>query len=260
MAKQATENKKMRVFIVEDEFVAQAGLRRMIALHFEDLEVVGTADSVKSAVAWLKHNHADVIFMDVELSDGTCFEIFKQVTVTAKVIITTAYDSYALRAFRVNSVDYLLKPLDLEQVAQAIVRCRQQTVTTETSVFGNPAQEPSDFRQNYKQRFIVRLGDRIIIIRTSDISCFLSKEKTVYLVTREGKRYIMDQSLDMIESSLDPSLFFRIARACIVNINAIAGMTRHFSGRLRLSLTPQLGEDIFVSRVRTQDFMRWINQ
>ncbi|MBQ8100359.1 MAG: response regulator transcription factor [Paludibacteraceae bacterium] len=250
----------MRVFIVEDEFAAQANLRRMLTKQFEDIEVAGVTDSVKGAVAWLRQNQTDIIFMDVELSDGTCFDIFKQVEVTAKVIITTAFDSYALRAFRINSVDYLLKPIDIRQLTEAIERCRKAETSTDNSGLMQIATGQPTGRPQYKQRYIVRLGDRILIIKIEDVAYFLSKEKTVYLVTKENRQYIVDQSLDMIESILDPAVFFRVTRACIANINAISGVMRHFSGRLKLQLDPALEDDLFVSRVRTNDFMRWLNQ
>lgn len=177
----------MKVFIVEDEFAAQANLRRMLAANFNDIEIVGVADSVYSAVLWLQHNEADLIFMDVELSDGVCFEIFQQVDVTAKVIITTAYDNYAIKAFRVNSIDYLLKPIDTELLIEAVAKCRQSTDTQPTGQKFRAlyAEQPTT---TFKQRFIVRLGDQIRIVKVDEIAYFISKDKTTYLVTNTEKR------------------------------------------------------------------------
>ncbi len=249
----------MKVFIVEDEFAAQANLRRMLAANFNDIEIVGVADSVYSAVLWLQHNEADLIFMDVELSDGVCFEIFQQVDVTAKVIITTAYDNYAIKAFRVNSIDYLLKPIDTELLIEAVAKCRQNTDTQPTGQKFRAlyAEQPTT---TFKQRFIVRLGDQIRIVKVDEIAYFISKDKTTYLVTNTEKRYIIDSSLDMIEASLDPVAFFRVSRQCIAGINSIKLVNRHFSGRLKLQLVPAPEDDVYVSRVRTSDFMHWLNQ
>ena len=249
----------MKVFIVEDEFAAQANLRRMLAANFNDIEIVGVADSVYSAVLWLQHNEADLIFMDVELSDGVCFEIFQQVDVTAKVIITTAYDNYAIKAFRVNSIDYLLKPIDTELLIEAVAKCRQSTDTQPTGQKFRAlyTEQPAP---TFKQRFIVRLGDQIRIVKVDEIAYFISKDKTTYLVTNTEKRYIIDSSLDMIEASLDPMAFFRVSRQCIAGINSIKLVSRHFSGRLKLQLVPAPEDDVYVSRVRTSDFMHWLNQ
>lgn len=249
----------MRVFIVEDEFAAQANLRRLLMASFSDIEIAGVADSVYSAVLWLQQNETDLIFMDVELSDDICFEIFQQIDITAKVIITTAYDSYAIKAFRVNSIDYLLKPIDRELLVEAVNKCRVKTDAPATGELFRPLYTEPDTTA-YKQRFIVRLGDQIRIVKVADVAYFISKEKTTYLVTTQDKRYIVDFSLDAIETKLDPALFFRVSRQCITNINSIKLVTRHFSGRLKLQLLPAGEDEVFVSRVRTGDFMHWINQ
>lgn len=251
----------MKVFIIEDEIPAQINLKRILKQNFDDVEFVGEADSVKSSVQWLKNpkNEADIIFMDVELSDGVCFEIFKKVDVTPKVIITTAYDNYAIKAFKVHSVDYLLKPIDSDELVAAVERCKASTndrggADIYQRLFSLP------INSTYKQRFVIKIGDRILIVKVEDIAYFMSRDKTTYLVNHEGKSYIVDQSLDMVETQLDPSQFFRISRACITHINSIKVVNRHFSGRLKITLEPKVDEDIFVSRIRTNDFMRWINQ
>ncbi len=254
----------MKVLIVEDEFAAQANLRNLLTSRYADVEIVGTVDSVAGAVNWLHNNDVDVIFMDVELSDGTCFEIFKRIDITAQVIITTAYDNYAIRAFRVNSVDYLLKPIDPILLDEAVAKCRH-TITAPTEKVALNAQLLRMFNADneapvYKQRFVVRMGDKFIIVRASDIAYFYSKDKQTFFVTFDGRQYVIDSSLDMVESTADPSIFFRVNRAYIANINAIKVIFTHFSGRLKLSLTPAHDEEVFVSRVRVNDFKHWINQ
>lgn len=252
----------MKVFIVEDEIPAQVNLKRALKANFSDVEVVGIADSVVSTVAWLQNpeNETDIVFMDVELSDGLCFEIFNRVQIDAKVIITTAYDNYAIKAFKVNSVDYLLKPIDNRELIAAVERC--MGLIKEDSAMendGNYVVDQHPANREYKQRFVVKIGDHIIIVGVDDIAYFISRDKTSYIITHDGKSYITDQSLDTIETLLDPKNFFRISRACITNIRAIDSVSRHFSGRLRVALLPKQDDDIFISRVRTNDFMRWIN-
>lgn len=251
----------MKVFIIEDEFAAQANLRQMLGVKCPDVEIAGVADAVSAAVEWLRHNETDVILMDVELSDGTCFDIFKQVDITAKVIITTAYDTYAIRAFREHCVDYLLKPIDPELLVEAMERCKENAEGRNNKEIFRQFYAEHDLK-DYKQRLMVRLGDKLIVVRVRDIAYFYSKEKTSYLMTFEGKNYIVDHSLDMVESMIDPGEFFRVNRGSLINVNAIKVVSRHLSGRLKLTLAPppSVEDEIFVSRVRTNDFMLWLNQ
>lgn len=252
----------MKVFIVEDEIPAQVNLKRALKANFSDIEVVGIADSVVAAVDWFQNpeNETDIVFMDVELSDGLCFEIFNRVHIDAKVVITTAYDNYAIKAFKVNSVDYLLKPIDNRELVAAVERClgliKEESYMEDDGSYG---MDQHSANREYKQRFVVKIGDHIITVGVDEIAYFISREKTSYIITHDGKSYITDQSLDTIETLLDPKNFFRISRACITNIRAIDSVSRHFSGRLRVGLLPKLDDDIFISRVRTNDFMRWIN-
>ena len=187
----------MKVLIVEDEIMAQKSLTRVLAQNFSDMDIVGYTDSVKSTVNWLNTpgNSADVIFMDVELSDGVCFEIFRQTEVKAKVIMTTAYDSYALKAFEAGSVDYILKPVDATALKRAVARCRMSggnlDVEALMKAIGNNAP-----KKEYKERYIIKFNDRIIPLETSNIAYIYSEEKNNYLVTFEDKRYIIDSSLD----------------------------------------------------------------
>lgn len=166
----------MNVLIVEDEMMAQANLARALTQHFPDVRIVGTTGSVRETVLWLRTpgNSADVIFMDVELSDGDCFEIFRQADVTARVIMTTAYDNYAVRAFEVNSIDYLLKPIDPAALRRAVERCRVRSGGIDPDVLLNAIRGPRE----YKQRYVVRFNDRIVPVQTTDIAYFYRKRKT----------------------------------------------------------------------------------
>lgn len=220
----------MNVLIVEDEMMAQANLARALTQHFPDVRIVGTTGSVRETVLWLRTpgNSADVIFMDVELSDGDCFEIFRQADVTARVIMTTAYDNYAVRAFEVNSID--------------------------PDVLLNAIRSPRE----YKQRYVVRFNDRIVPVQTTDIAYFYSEEKNTYLVTNDNNRYIMDQSLDVLSDELDPGRFFRISRSCIIAMPAIVSIVKYLGNRLKITARPRPEFEMVVSRSRVDDFLKWL--
>lgn len=251
----------MKVLIVEDEIMAQRSLIRVLTQNFPDMEIAGTTTSVKSTVAWLSdpENKADVIFMDVELADGVCFEIFRQTEVKAKVIMTTAYDSYALKAFEAGSVDYLLKPVDAAALKRAVARVRMSgggvDVETLLKLVGNaPAA-----KKEYKERYIVRFNDRIVPLQTSNIAYIYSEEKNNYLVTFDQQRYIIDSSLDVISEDLNPEQFFRISRSCIVSMQAIESIIKQ-SGRLRIMANPEPSFEMTVSRSRVDDFLEWLEK
>lgn len=248
----------MKALIVEDEKMAQASLARTLTANFPDITVVGMTGSVSETLAWLRDpaNSADVIFMDVELSDGDCFGIFRQEKVTAKVIMTTAYDSYAVKAFEAGSVDYLLKPVEPAALRRAVERCRERSGGVDIDALlrslgrsGAPA---------YKERFIVSIGDRIIPVNVSDIAYFYSKDKYNYLASTDGSHYIIDSSMDALETELDPKKFFRISRGCIVALGAIRSITRQLGGRLRIAAEPVPPFEMTVARARVDDFLAWL--
>ena len=250
----------MKALIVEDELMAQKSLTRALSQNFPDIEVVGYTTSVKGTVAWLKdpENIADIIFMDVELSDGICFEIFRQVEVKAKIIMTTAYDSYAIKAFEAGSVDYLLKPIDSSELKRAVARCRMSGGTIDVEALALAMGVPG--KKNYKERYLVRLNDRIVPLQTSNIAYIYSEDKNNYLVTFDGQKYIIDSSLDVISEELDPDYFFRISRGCIVSMKAIGTIVKQMGGRLRIMATPEPSFEMTVSRSRVDDFMTWLER
>ena len=251
----------MRVLIVEDEIMAQKSLTRVLMQNLSDIEIVGYTDSIKSTVEWLKKDadSVDVIFMDVELADGVCFEIFRQIDVKARVIMTTAYDSYALKAFEAGSVDYLLKPVDASALKRAVARCRmsggQLDVEALMKALGGSTQ-----KREYKERYIVRFNDRIVPLETSNIAYIYSEEKNNYLVTFDEHRYIIDSSLDVVADEFNPEQFFRISRSCIVSLKAIGSIIKQPGGRLRIVATPEPGFEMIVSRSRVDDFLRWLER
>lgn len=251
----------MRVLIVEDEIMAQKSLMRVLSQNFTDIVIAGTTSSVKGTVAWLKdpENTTDVIFMDVELSDGDCFEIFRQVEVKAKVIMTTAYDSYALKAFEAGSVDYLLKPIELPDLKRAVARCRMSGGQFDYEALAK-ALGAGSYRKDYKEKYIVRFNDRIVPLQTSNIAYIYSEEKNNYLTTFDEQRYIIDSSLDVISEELNPDYFFRISRSCIVNTKAIISIIKQTGGRLLIKSDPEAPFEMTVSRSRVDDFLTWLEK
>ena len=251
----------MNVLIVEDEIMAQKSLTRVLAQNFSDINIVGYTDSVKSTVKWLKTegNNPDVIFMDVELSDGVCFEIFRQVDVKAKVIMTTAYDSYAIKAFEAGSVDYLLKPVDASALKRAVARCRMSGGQVDVEALMKALGEAAP-KKEYKERYIIRFNDRIVPLETSNIAYIYSEEKNNYLVTFDDQRYIIDSSLDLVTEDLNPEQFFRISRSCILSLKAIGSIVKQAGGRLRIMAKPDPDFEMTVSRSRVDDFLKWLER
>lgn len=249
----------MTALIVEDEAMARAQLIKLLSNNFPDIEVVGQTDSICSTLDYLeKKPEPEIIFMDVELADGDCFEIFRHKQVSSAVIMTTAYDSYAVKAFEAGSVDYLMKPINLRNLERAVERCRERVKDAPLDVERiikaiNGAQS-----KNYRERTIVRVGDKIIPIKYTDVAYFVSEEKSNYMILSDSAKYIIDSSLDALEDELNPDVFFRIGRGGIVSRNAIRSVERYYNGRLKLYLQPKPEEDMFVSRSRVDDFLQWL--
>ncbi len=252
----------MKVLIVEDEIMAQKSLTRVLTQNFPDMDIIGYTSSIKSTVAWLKDpaNSADIIFMDVELSDGECFEIFRQIYIKAKVIMTTAYDSYAIKAFEAGSIDYLLKPIDLASLKRAVARCRMSGGSIDVEALLKAMEGKTAPKKEYKERYIVRINDRIIPLKTENIAYIYSEEKTNYLVTFDEQHYIVDSSLDVISEELNPDNFFRISRSCIISTKAIGSIIKQQGGRLRIQATPPPSFEMTVSRSRVDDFLEWLER
>ena len=252
----------MNVLIVEDEIMAQKSLIRVLTQNFPDMKITGCTSSIRSTVEWLKDpaNNVDVIFMDVELSDGECFEIFRQVNINAKVIMTTAYDSYALKAFEAGSIDYLLKPIDPTSLKRAVARCRMSGGHINTEALLKAIGNGSMPKKEYKERYIVRFNDRIVPLQTSNIAYIYSEEKNNYLVTFDEQRYIIDSSLDVVSEEFNPDDFFRISRGCIVSMKAIKSIIKQVGGRLRIVTEPKSSFEMTVSRSRVDDFLEWLEK
>lgn len=248
----------MKALLIEDEPLARQHMKSLLSEHFPEVEVVGDVGSVKASLDWLKQHPApDVIFMDVELSDGTCFDIFTSMDVNAPVIMTTAYDQYAVHAFKVNAVDYLLKPIAVPDLQRAIARVAAGEVT-------KPSNETvrNLINQERKEKFLIRLNDRIVPVRTADIAYLYSESKSSFIVTVDGKSYVMDDSLDAIAGNLNPDSFFRISRSCIISEGIIDSISKLMGGRLRITLKKGFPDntDLTVSRARVDDFLKWLEK
>lgn len=245
----------MKALIIEDETAAALNLEAILKQVAPGVEVIGTLESVEESVEWLRANpQPDLLFMDIHLADGDSFRIFDAVEVTAPVVFTTAYDQYALEAFRVNSIDYLLKPIDPAALRRAVERCRVRSGGIDPDVLLNAIRSPRE----YKQRYVVRFNDRIVPVQTTDIAYFYSEEKNTYLVTSDNNRYVVDQSLDVLSDELDPGRFFRISRSCIIAMPAIVSIVKYLGNRLKITARPRPEFEMVVSRSRVDDFLKWL--
>ncbi|MDX9905414.1 MAG: LytTR family DNA-binding domain-containing protein [Bacteroidales bacterium] len=250
----------MKVLIIEDERPASQKLERLIRQIDPGTEIAGIIESVEQATNWLLNNPPpDLIFMDIQLDDGICFEIFENVTIKTPVIFTTAYDEYSLKAFKVNSVDYLLKPVVLEELKNAIAKFRE--VHHQKVDFAQMRSFISHYQPQTKERFLIRIGGHYRSIQVSRINCFFNKERCSFIHIDKGNNYAVDYSLDKVEELIDPKMFFRVNRNLIVNFTAIQDVLIYSSNRLKIILSGWDEEDeILVSRERVAEFKEWMDR
>lgn len=247
----------MRVIIIEDEEVAARTVRRMINEYDSEIDILCTLKSISSVVKWFSNNAApDLIFMDIQLSDGKCFEIFSQIEISTPVIFTTAFDEYAIKAFEINSIHYLLKPISQEKLTKAIDKYKKVDQLKPGNIDIYKFIEAS--MNKYKDRFLVKLGQQLIPIEISEISYFI-KDELVYLVTSDNRKYPINYSLDELERILNPSNFFRINRQFITRVSAIKKIHQHFKGRLKIELYPATDTEIIISQEKVAPFKDFMN-
>ena len=244
----------MEILIIEDEKPAARLLKRKV----EQLgyAVTNILTSIEDSLIWFSTNkHPELILADIQLADGLSFEIFEQLNIKSAVIFTTAYDEYALRAFKLNSIDYLLKPIDENELKIAIEKfsARKQQTTIDSDLIKRL------FQKEYKNRFTIKAGNVFKIIDINEIECFYSAFKSSFLVTKEGRTFPLEESLDSIEKELNPLHFYRVNRQFIISIQAIKEISIYSNSRLKVLLNHYNEEDIIVSRERVQDFKNWIN-
>jgi DNA-binding LytR/AlgR family response regulator len=249
----------MKVVIVEDEHLAAEKLAGQLQRVVPGVEVLKTLESVEEAVNWFGSNPApDLVFMDIQLEDGISFEIFEAIKLQAPVIFTTAYDEYAIRAFKVNSVDYLLKPIDEEDLKKAIQKFRK--IFDETEFASRVTRVIEQVSKKYKTRFFMKIGTHFRSVKVTEICCFFVQERNTFLRTTAGKTYDIDHSLDQLQALIDPEQFFRINRNFLVNINCISEIVAYSTTRLKLKLEVDCPEDLIVSRDRVSEFKHWMDK
>lgn len=255
----------MNVLIVEDESLARERLAQMIAKYDEHINISAELDSIEDTVNFCRDHPEkfDLAFFDIQLSDGLSFEIFKQIQFDKPVIFTTAYDSYALKAFKVNSIDYLLKPIDYKELCEAISKYKKREFDVHKFKpdFNEIRTLISQVQKNYKKRFIVKFGDHIQFKPIEDIAYIYAEGKTVYLVSKSNQRkYIIDHTLDELENELlNPDDFFRINRKFILKLDSISDVRNYVNSRLKVFTDTPSDTDMIVSRDKVSDFKAWLN-
>lgn len=250
----------MDVIIIEDEKPAARRLSRLLSEL--DVSVSTMLHSVEESIDWFQNNqHPDLIFLDIQLSDGLSFEIFEIVDVKSAIIFTTAYDEYALQAFKLNSIDYLLKPIDDEELENAVKKYRNfksenQKITVDFNDIKKLLVNPLE--REYKKRFTVKVGQHLKIINADEVECFYSENKGTYAATLDGRNYLLDTTLEHLEEELSPKVFFRVSRKFYVNISHINDIISYTNSRLQIKLNRFNEQEIIVSRERVKDFKLWL--
>ena len=259
----------MKVLIIEDEELAVKKLQKTLASVDAGAEVVGVADSIRSSVNWLQTNPApDLILMDIELADGQSFEIFDKVDVKSTVIFTTSYDEYALKAFKVNSIDYLLKPVQKEDLQVALEKLRNLK-----KMYGNSTDSPilnvdnlvKELQQKlqpkeFRKRFLVKHAQKLVSVDVEEIAYFYSDGRLNFFKTNDNKKFVVDYTMDDLEDMLNPEQFFRISRAFYVSVNSIDQIHDYFGNRILLHLKPAVDKEAIVSREKVTDFKKWMGK
>ena len=254
----------MNILLIEDEPQAAQRLEKLVMTVIPKAIILSKLDTVKSAVRWLQSNAApDLIFMDIQLADGISFSIFDQVEVKVPVIFTTAYDEYALKAFKVNSIDYLLKPIDEEGLRAAIKK--YDSLTSMRTMAPDKMMESISLAmqmlsKKYKERFMIKVGEHLKSVEVIEIFFFFSLEKTTFAQTRDGRKHILDFTLDQLGELLDPKRHFRINRKYIISVESIQDMISYTNSRLKLVLKGSDDHDVIVARERVQEFKDWLDR
>lgn len=252
----------MRALILEDEAPAFRRLQNLLSEHHPYVEIVEVIDTVENAIKWLQnHKTPELIFSDIQLSDGLSFEIYKKLPPTCPIIFTTAFDEYMMEAFKTSGIDYLLKPIQIDELNRSIEKFR--FLSNQNKEYHADLTSLIDYispaRKKYKKRFLVKLGTKLTPVVIKEIAYFYFNEGSTELHTVENKIYILDQSLDELENLIDPSQFFRLNRKCLANIDAIEKAHQFFKGKLKIELKPQSNFEVTVSREKASSFKSWLN-
>lgn len=252
----------MKIAIIEDEHLTAQRLEAMVKKYDPSVEVMAVLPSIEESVEWFKdQNDPDLLFMDIHLEDGQCFSIFEKINLEIPVIFTTAYDEYMIKAFKVNSVDYLMKPVNYDELVHAIEKYKRiHNQDDEKEGIGALLQAIQAKETAYKQRFLISTGSRLKTIEIADIAYFYSAEKITFLVTKENQRFPLDFSLDKLTAIIDPAQFFRINRQMLAGLSAISNIHVYPKGRLKLDLIPAMKEEVLVSLDKIVEFKEWLGK
>lgn len=251
----------MKVLIVEDEPLAAAQLAALLAQLNSTAEIAGVCDTVESTLKWFtNHPQPDLAFFDIQLGDGLSFEIFQSIGVTTPVIFTTAYDQYALQAFKVNSIDYLLKPIDKDELASSLKKFENLQLTNKTRISEGLIREliTSIGKTEYKKRFLVKIGTHLKAINTDEVNYFYSFQKGTFMKASDGRNYLLDQTMEVLEQLVDPGMFFRINRKYLVAIDSILDVHAYSNSRLKIKVKNQEEDDFLVAREKVKVFKDWL--
>lgn len=254
----------MKAIIIEDELPAAKRLKTVLNEVDDSVSVLEVIESVSSAVKWFQHNSLpDIVFMDIQLSDGLSFDIFKSVDIKCPIIFTTAFDEYAIQAFKVNSIDYLLKPIETKDMERSLNKLKELKSSSDSSCDTEDIKKIiASIRQNkpaYKTRFLIKSGQTYFRINTNDCAYFYVDNKLTFLVTFSAKKYLIDYTLEDLEAELDPQKYFRVNRQFILNIDSIADIHSYFSGKLKIKTKLATEEEIIISRIKAIEFKSWID-
>lgn len=253
-----------RILIIEDEQMAADDLEKVINNMDDEVEIAAKTSSVISSIKWLQENEVDLILSDIQLGDGLCFEIFESLDINTPIIITTAYDNYAIQAFKQNSIDYLLKPIDENELKKALDKYKNlHGKSSEGLYVQDLIRSLKTYTGNvYQERFLITLGERIESIPISEVAYFFSEDRYTYLVGKTGRQHIINTNLGELEGRLDPKVFFRINRKYIISYHSINKMVAYSKSRVKIELSPEAPNamDVIVSVERSGSFKKWLNQ
>lgn len=247
----------MRIIIIEDEVPAYTRLRKMVTELLPSANIEAHLDSIQSTIEWFAANNCpDIVFMDIHLADGSAFDLIKRVKINCPIIFTTAYDQYAMEAFKTSSIDYLLKPVKKEDLQNALQKLEQfKNIFAGSDASATAAKEQPE----YKKRFLIRFGEHIKTISVSDVAYFYSENKATFARTHDNRNYPMDHNLDTLETMLDPEEFFRINRQYLISLKSIEEMRSYTKARVIIKLNPAVKEQPVVSSERAADFKNWLS-
>lgn len=252
----------LKTVIVEDETLAAKKLEGLIKKYDSSIEVLAKLPSVKESVKWFSQNTApDLVFMDIHLEDGLSFAIFEVTSMQVPVIFTTAFDEYTINAFKVNSIDYLLKPINFEDLSRSLDKFHhlKKQFSSNSVDIKSLLDSLVPKENNFKNRFLVNEGNNLIMIEINEIAYFFAEDKFAFLVTHKGKQYLIDLTLDKLAQTLDPKLFYRVNRQFILSVKSIGTMSKYGTNKLRVNLIPATSKEVFVSMDKYTDFKSWLD-